>query len=216
MTTAATRQARALLLVFVLAALALTLAKAPPASAAGCASQTATKAFSRFGDFNDYFLLPSGHFESGAGGWTLSTGAKVVPGNETYYLRSSADKASLQIPASGTVKSPWVCIAKNEPMLRFVARSSGSGTGGNYTNLVASMTIKGSTGSVVNVYLGDLSAASYAGWKPSPIYSYAVWLNQAWLYNGGDTVQVQVQFAVGGSGGSWNIDDLYIDPFKLV
>lgn len=210
MTTAARKllPTFALMIAIVTGLLALQVA---PASAAGCGTRTLSKVFSKFGDQGDYFLVGGGDLESGSNGWSYSGGARIVSGNESLGLRSGA--GSVQIPAGGTVTSPYFCIGKDEPTIRFAAKASG---GANYTSLNATIEIKGSTGSVANVYLGQLGAASYPGWKPSPIYSYAVWTNQSWLYNGNDTVQVRFTFTVGGSGGSWNVDSVFVDPFKGV
>jgi hypothetical protein len=75
--------------------------------------------------------------------------------------------------------------------------------------------LKGSTGSQTSVYLAQLTPSGFSSWKPSPIYSYAVWLNQSWLYGTSNTVSAQLTFNVQGTGGTWNIDDVYVDPFKL-
>ena len=38
-----------------------------------------------------YTLLPGGSFEGGAAGWTLSGGARVMSGNETYKVNGAGD-----------------------------------------------------------------------------------------------------------------------------
>ena len=55
------------------------------AQAASCASRTLTSPFSKFGDTNQYFLAPSGSFESGASGWALSNAA-IASGNDSFHL----------------------------------------------------------------------------------------------------------------------------------
>jgi hypothetical protein len=109
------------------AAGAVTLLSAGPASAAtltdaklvrvaaanplGCAADNAlSKPFARFGDFADYALAPRGDFESGAAGWLLTGGAKVVAGNEPAYVGAAPDRSSLALPFGSTATSPTLRI----------------------------------------------------------------------------------------------------------
>ena len=209
MRTAARRRIHTLLLTATLALVALVATQASNAATGGCAARSTAQVFSRFGDTNDYFLLQGGSFEA-TDGWSLGSG-QIVDRNEPFYLAGASDTRSLRLQPGSTVASPWVCIGKAEPALRFVARPS---TGGNYTSLNVTITLRGATGSQASVYLGQLSAGDVSSWQPSPIYSYAAWLNQPWLYAGGDTVQAQIVFTVGGSGGTWSLDDVFVDPFK--
>lgn len=179
------------------------------ASAASCGSRTLSKAFSKFGDQADYFLLNGADFESSANGWGYEGGAKVTAGNETYNLKSGT--SSVSIPVGGRVTSPWVCIGKDEPTLRFVTKTTG---GLNFSQLNVAMEIRGNSGSVVNVYLGQILPLFATTWKPSPVYSYAIWTNQSWLFGSGDSVQVRFTFNVQGGNGTWSVDNAFVDPFK--
>jgi hypothetical protein len=178
-------------------------------AATGCGTRTVTTPFSRFGDANSYFLAPNGGFESGATNWSLSGGATVASGNESFYLRSTSDRYSLSLPTGAVASSSFVCITKDDPSVRFVARATGS----IYTSLNVSATIRSSAGTVQTVYLGQLSAGSFASWTPSSIYSYAVNLNMPGMIVNG-VAEISFSFSSQGSGGSWQIDDVYIDPFK--
>ena len=66
---------------------------------------------------------------------------------------------------------------------------------------------------VQTVYLGQLSAGSFASWTPSSIYSYSVNLNMPGMIVNG-VAEISFTFSSQGSSGSWQIDDVYIDPFK--
>ena len=70
-------------------------------------------------------LAPDGGFEAGGQGWYLSGGAKVVAGNESFYLNDAGDSGSLSLPAGSSAVSPPVCMAIDTPSFRFVARNSG-------------------------------------------------------------------------------------------
>jgi hypothetical protein len=59
----------------------------PPASGCG----TASKVFAPWGDNDNYLLVPGGAFEPGTPTWAMSGGAKVVAGNEPFYVRSAED-----------------------------------------------------------------------------------------------------------------------------
>lgn len=206
-----TRKKLPLALVVLVALVGLLAVQTGSAAAANsCGTRTTKKAFSKFGDQGDYYLVPGGSFEAAAG-WTLAGGAKLVAGNETHYLNASTDRSSLQIPVGGSAATPWLCIGKDEPTIRYVARTSG---GLNWSSLNTTIEMRGSTGSVVNVYLGQLTPLLFGSWTATPVYSYAVWTNQSWLFGTGDSVQVRFRFDVQGTGAAWSLDDVFVDPFK--
>jgi hypothetical protein len=69
-------------------------------------------------------------FESGSLGCTLSGGAKVVAGNEPFFLSGDgSNNRSLLLP-SGSSASGTVCFALGDWHLRMVMRNVGSRTGG--------------------------------------------------------------------------------------
>ena len=94
-------------LVGVLMLAALTLASTAKAgligtgSASYCSS-TSTQAFASWGDQSAYTLLPNGSFENGGNLWALSGGAKVVSGNEPFFLNGRGDSHSLLLPAGSS------------------------------------------------------------------------------------------------------------------
>ena len=61
-------------------------------SADNCDDGALTQPFKRWGDYANYKLVGGGSFENGATGWTLSGGAKVVSGNESYKVGGSTHK----------------------------------------------------------------------------------------------------------------------------
>ena len=102
-----------------LAAALATLALMAPASSKAdtlaCDLPTLSNPFAAFGDVDSYVLVPDGGFEAGASGWSLSSGADVVSGNENSYVGSSSDSSSLSIkPVIGftrTLRNPRVGVA---------------------------------------------------------------------------------------------------------
>src|SRR5689334_23004691 len=51
-----------------------------------CDGQTMERPFTRWLDLFQYTLAPGGDFESNAAGWTLTGGAQVVSGNESFNV----------------------------------------------------------------------------------------------------------------------------------
>ena len=70
--------------------------------------------FTAWDDFADYFLAPDGSFSGGAASWTL-TGAEVT-GDENPYVA---------LPAEGSATSPSICVAEDDPTMRFFAQGQG-------------------------------------------------------------------------------------------
>lgn len=183
------------------------------AQAATCGSRATSAAFARFGDTNQYFLAPAGSFEGGASGWSLSNGA-TASGNESFFLHSSADTTSLKLTGSAT--SGGFCVTRNEPRLRFTARTvTTPGSNGNYSQLNVSVVVKNAAGSQASFYLGTIQPQGNGGWFVTPTFDYGALLD-SWLFgsDGLGTATMQVQFTVAGQGGTWYVDDVYVDPFS--
>jgi hypothetical protein len=115
--------ALAVLAVAALAALSLGVGNAN-AGLLGCNYGASAQSFSQWGDTSNYVSIPGGSFENGNGGWTLSGGAKVVSGNEPFYLGSPTDSHSLLLPPGSSAMTPGVCMTLLTPTLRFVGSSS--------------------------------------------------------------------------------------------
>jgi hypothetical protein len=194
------RRARAVL-VLTLAAGAIALAgTAAPASAGlGLACPDATsKPFAGWSDYANYAFAPNGGFESGATGWSLS-GAKVVPGNESFYIHASGEKYSLSMPAGASATSPPMCISLLSGKMRFVAR------GDSGAKVKVQIIYRGLLSSV----LGILDGGTYSvgtSWKPS---------SQVGMLGGTlPLLTSSVSFRFTAVGGAVAIDDVYLDPMK--
>lgn len=166
---------------------------------------TSTQAFSRFGDSSYYARLLNNGFESGSTGWTLSGGAKVVSGNESYYLSGNAkDSHSLLLPAGSSAYSGTVCFALGDWHLRLLAKRV-SGTGGLHVQVVVPSLL----GGLLSVLDGG-TITSGGSWAPSP--RLALLLSNVTNLLG--TKAVAFRFTPVGSGTSYQIDDVYLDPWK--
>src|SRR5919109_5653762 len=88
--------------------LALCAATARPAEAGllPTCDVPVSQPFKQWGDEARYALVPGGSFEPGSAPWTLSGGAKVVDGNESFYVRSGGGKGAALPPPRGSGGAP--------------------------------------------------------------------------------------------------------------
>lgn len=174
-------------------------AAAPPAQASlfsDCNTPASTPVFAPWLDTTPYFLAPDGGFESGAAGWSLS-GAVVGAGNETFEL-SGPGSHSLHLARGDSATSPEVCVGLEHPTFRFVARQASVG--------LASMSVEVLTADGQALPLGMMTGTR--SWQPSPIM--VVGANLLPLVADGDSTLVRFRFVP--VSGSWQVDDLYVDP----
>jgi hypothetical protein len=208
--TSAARHPRHLLSVFAIiglfAAIAFTvtpkadagLIGTPPPS--GC--EAPSKVFAPWGDTANYALVPGGSFESGTPAWAMSRGAKVVSGNETFYVRSESDSRSLYLPSGSSALSPTVCFGLGDWHSRFFVRNVGSGG-----SLKVDIVVKSLLGSVVALLDGG-SVYANGTWAPSSRVRLT-------LTNLCSLLGVRaVAFRFRASGGAFQVDDVYLDPWK--
>jgi hypothetical protein len=172
---------------------------------ATCQTPPDSAPFSQWGDNNDYFLAPGGSFE-GTGdqvGWTLNN-ATLTPGNEPFFVNDSGDSQSLTIAGGGSATSPFFCVDNTMSSLRFFAQQVSGGAG-----LRVSALVQNSDGSVTTEPLARLVDGSMPAWAPTaPIAA-----NTSGLADG-QTLTVALQFTVRPSAASWQIDDVYVDPYR--
>jgi hypothetical protein len=187
-----------------LAAMAVVLCGIPAAAQASpCQAVPTTKAFAAFGDTADYSLAPNGSFEAGSGGWSL-TNSWLQSGNESYKVNGAADSKSLAIKAAGNAVSPEFCVGMEHPTFRFFARRT-SGTWG-----VLNVKVRWKQNGVTNETVVGSVTAGDTSWQPTRAFSLAQVLG---IWNNDQAFQAQFVFDPEDSGGSWAIDDVYVDPF---
>jgi hypothetical protein len=175
-------------------------------SAKNCGDETLTQPFSGFGDRANYKLVEGGSFETGATGWTLTRGAKVVGGNEPWTVGGSGHGKSLKLPAGSTAISAPSCVGLAEPTMRFFAKKTRAPLLGVST-LAVSVWVKTSLGLVVPVPVGVVLGNGQ--WKPTP--PMLIVANLLPLLPG-DRTPVAFQFTP--ILGDWQIDDVYVDPWR--
>lgn len=156
----------------------------------------ATQAFAAWGDPHYYVFGANGGLELGSYGWSLAGGAKVVSGNESYYLHSWSDNHSLSIPSGGSATTPPMCMETSSSVIRFFLKGSGA------------MKVQLVERNLLGVVVGVVDQATVSGssaWQPSPTIA-----NLDSLEGLVGVSSVQVRFVA--SGGSDQVDDVYVDP----
>jgi hypothetical protein len=170
---------------------------------ASCPGQSVSTPFTQWGDTNSYFLVPGGSFEGTPDqvGWSLS-GASLTPGNEPFYVDGSGDSQSLTISAGGSATSPYFCVDNTMSDLRFFAQEATAGS-----DLEVQALVQTDNG-VQTVPVEDLADGSMPSWAPTqPV-------GDTGALPDGDTLMVALEFSVPQSAGSWQIDDVYVDPYR--
>jgi hypothetical protein len=199
---------RVLLGVVIIAALALSSTAKAGLIGTGSASYCdpdPSQAFSRWGDSSYYATLQNSGFE-GYSGWTLSGGARVVSGNEPFYLSGNrSDSHSLLLPAGSSAYSGTVCFALGDWHMRFVMRNVGASSG----KLRVQVVVPSLLGSLLTVL--DAGTVSGSGtWAPSPRLELLL----SNVTNLIGTRAVAFRFTPVGLGAAYQIDDVYLDPWK--
>jgi hypothetical protein len=174
-------------------------------SATSCDAQTHSQPFAQWADLASYTPVPGGSFETGEPSWTLSGGAKVVSGNEPFHVRSAADSKSLLIPQGGVATSRSICVGIHEPTMRFFSKQNGGLLGSVTSAMTVEVQFETSLGLVVSapINLGALNSAWSPG-APAMIVANLLPLMPD------DTTAVAFRFRA--VTGSWNVDDVYVDP----
>jgi hypothetical protein len=156
----------------------------------------ATQAFAQFGDPRYYNFAPNGGLEFGSYGWSLSGGASVVGGNESYYLHLRSDSHSLALPEGATATTPLMCMGTSSTVIRFVYKGTG--------DLRVQVVERNLLGVVIGV-LDWTTIDGSSSWAPSPT---VVNLNCLLGLLGASTVQLKFTALDGQS----QVDDVYVDP----
>lgn len=186
------------------AAAVLAVSACSATAAQACSYTGAKQVFGPWGDQHSYVLAPDGGFEAGGAGWALAGGASTVAGNESFYLNGAGDSSSLSLPAGSAAVSPSICMSIDTPIIRLVARNTGDTSSG--LRVEATYTLLGlvHTKAISTVYAGP-------AWAPTQQLSTVLSLST--IVGTLIPSSIQVRIAPVGSGGQWQVDDLYVDPF---
>jgi hypothetical protein len=178
------------------------------ASAASCPAQSTTTPFTSWGDAGSYFPVPGGNFESPlwSSGWMVINGERTL-GNEPFYVGSRSDSYSLTLNGGGAAISPAFCVDGSMPYFRFFAHALGA-NGDLQVRLVVQ-----TTNGMLDIPLGhviNLAAGSMTSWAPTAQLNLA----GSPVFTNGQPELGRLVFDVAGAS-SWQIDDIYVDPFRM-
>lgn len=192
-----------------------TLALLAPAAHAGpigagadCSAQRPlTQPFLPWADFANYALSPDGGLEADATGWALTGGATPTAGNEAFLVGGPTDSRSLSLPSDSSATSAPTCVGLEWPTIRFFTRSSGTSL--ESTLRVEVLYESVITGATRAIAIG--AAAPGDSWQPTAPMVMVV--NTLGALSDDGMVPVAFRFTPVGAG-SWQIDDLYVDPWR--
>jgi hypothetical protein len=173
-------------------------------SGTNCSSGSESQVFLPWQDPFEYYLAPGGAFQPGDPSWATTGGAGVVSGGEPWNVSGSASGASMSLPAGSSATSATFCVGVNQPSVRLFAQNTGSQS----SSLAVDVNFVGTLGIPLTAQIGSISGDST--WQVTPIMPILV--NLLTLLPGNQT-PVSLTFVPQGSGGNWQIDDLYVDPF---
>lgn len=156
--------------------------------------------FKPWSDPDAYCAFPNLGFESGATGWTLTGKASIASANEPWHV-SGAGTHALQLGPGATALSSRLPVSLLDPWMRAFARSvSANGP------LRVQVIFHGLLGNLTGVLnAGSLSAGSYSSWHPTQRVLSTLALPLL-------TSTAQVQLTSAATSGSWQVDDVYLDP----
>ena len=168
---------------------------------ASCPNPSVEYPFTRWLDPAAYVPVPDGGLEAKARGWSLGSTA-VDPGNESFFVHSSGDKRALTVPSGAAATTAATCISADRPTLRFFARRTGWNP---LSTLRVDVLFADAGGAPREAAVGTVLGAG-AWWPTLPM---SVGANLAATVDGA----VPAAFRFTASGGGWQVDDVYVDPY---
>jgi hypothetical protein len=175
------------------------------ASAATCPPPpAATIAFASFADTSSYVLANDGSFspvgkDSKDSSWALSGGASIVADNDPWNLSGATTQSALALPAGSSAVSGCTTAPMISSVVRFFVKNTGSASG----HLHVEILVNGGKNGILDG--GTITAGSDWGVTDQIVLPWAKPLKGA--------VQLQVRLTPVEADASFEVDDVYIDPF---
>lgn len=169
-------------------------------AAAACPVPATTTPFSALGDTSSYFLVPGGSFEASGTSWSLDS-AQLTAGGPT-----AADSESVTINSGGSATSPAFCLDATMPAIRFYVKEAQVGSDLNVSLVVPVQDDAGWSPQIV-LPVGTVQDGSAMSWTAPALPLLTRFL-------GYGSVDAQLRFSVPTSTGRWQLDDVYVDPYR--
>jgi hypothetical protein len=152
--------------------------------------------FAGMGDNSFYTLTANGSLEQANGGWLFAGGAKIATGDDPFDLTNGKDTHSLSLPAGSSAWNLVTCQIGLQPPLRFAAINTGDQS--------ASLKVYALSGNPTAPTTTPIAVVpSSSAWQVTAPIPFAVPVGA-------------LGFLFAPTGGSWHIDDVYVDPYKTI
>jgi hypothetical protein len=168
-----------------------------------CNSSSGSQVFLPWADPASYTLAPGGSFENNRSRWTLIAASRDTSDNEPFHVSGANDHSSLSINNAGLALSPAMCVGIGEPTARVFFKQTGGLPG---ATLQIDVLFDDASGTTQAQTIGMLGVAQQ--WRVSP--QLLTMANLLPTLGAGTTA---VAFRFTAIGGSFQIDDLYVDPW---
>jgi hypothetical protein len=156
--------------------------------------------FQRWADPDAYCAFPNLGFESGSTSWRLAGNASVVSANEPWHVSGTGTHA-LQLGPGASAVSSSLPINLLDPWVRLFAHSSAANG-----PLRVQVLFHGLTGNLTGVLnVGSLTPGGFSTWQPTQRVLSSLALPLL-------TTSAQVQVTSAATSGTWQVDDVYLDP----
>lgn len=174
-----------------------------PDVGAWCNSYSYSQVFLPWADPANYTLAPGGNFENSGSHWTLVNAARDTSDNESFQVGGPSDHSSLSISDGGIALSPAMCVGLGQPDARVFFKQTGGLPG---AVLQVDVLFDDASGTTQAQTIGMLGVAQQ--WRLSP--QLLTMANLLPTLGAGSTA---IAFRFTAIGGSFKIDDLYVDPW---
>lgn len=188
----------------VLAAIAAPAASAWTASnALPCAPRTEAQVFRPWGDTSTWFLGPNGSFSSSLSTTWATVGVVDTPAeNEPWNVSGASTARSVRLAPGAQIWMRPICVTATEDRIRaFVKRP------GIIASSLKMVAVSWNPRTLRYLETPIWISGTAPGWTPTPVVQMTDFTNST------GTQLLGVYFVNEGLG-SWQIDDVYVDPFK--
>jgi hypothetical protein len=174
-----------------------------PDDGAWC-DNSGSQVFLPWADAASYTLAPGGSFENSSSHWTLVGASRDTADNEPFHVTGANDHSSLSISDGGTALSPAMCVGLGEPDARVFFKQTRGLPG---ATLQVDVLFDDVTGTTQAQTIAELGVAQQ--WRLSP--QLLTMANLLPTIGAGSTA---IAFRFTAIGGSFKVDDLYVDPWS--
>jgi hypothetical protein len=179
-----------------------------PPTYADCPAAEVSQPFAPWGDANDYIEVANGSFDDGLTGWTVEGKPEAVSLVQTPDADGLPDNA-LQLSKGGAVLSPTMCYDLTRPHAKLFARAV-DGKAREKSLKIRVVYPEYPKGNSKDIDVGEVATPESSAWGPTPELSTSLERQRILPNEVGNRI-FQLELVATGRG-SWQLDDLYLDP----